>query len=60
MHELEEQAIREEDKSHPDFLSTCQAIPSTPQGESVNLLPHLVWAITFYHFNLLHSPGHPR
>ena len=26
MQELEEQAIREESKSHHDFLSTCQAI----------------------------------
>ena len=26
MHELEEQAIREESKSHHDFLSACQAI----------------------------------
>ena len=26
MHDLEEQAIREESKSHHDFLSTCQAI----------------------------------
>ena len=26
MHELEEQAMREESKSHHDFLSTCQAI----------------------------------
>ena len=26
MHKLEEQAIREESKSHHDFLSTCQAI----------------------------------
>ena len=26
MHELEEQALREENKSHHDFLSTCQAI----------------------------------
>ena len=26
MHELEEQAIREENKSHHNFLSTCQAI----------------------------------
>ena len=26
VHELEEQAIREESKSHHDFLSTCQAI----------------------------------
>ena len=26
MHELEEEAIREEKKSHHDFLSACQAI----------------------------------
>ena len=26
MHELEEEAIREESKSHHDFLSTCQAV----------------------------------
>ena len=26
MHKLEEQAIREESKSHHDFLSACQAI----------------------------------
>ena len=26
MHELEKQALREENKSHPDFLSACQAI----------------------------------
>ena len=26
MHKLEEQALREENKSHQDFLSTCQAI----------------------------------
>ena len=43
MHELEEQALREEIKSHQDFPSTCQA----SQRKSVYLLPHLVRAITF-------------
>ena len=47
--ELEEQAIREESKSHHDFLSACQAIPAScstaPQGESDYLLPCLVRAI---------------
>ena len=50
MHELEEQAIREESKSCHDFLSACQAIlppcPATPQGESGHLLPRLVGVIT--------------
>ena len=50
MQELEEQAIREESKSHHDFLSTCQAnvhhAPTTPQGESGHLLPCHVGAVT--------------
>ena len=50
MQELEEQAKREESKSHHDFLSACQAIPvscsATPQGESDYLLPCLVRVIT--------------
>ena len=43
MQELEEQAMREESKSHHDFLSTCQAIPHhAPQPLKENL-------ITSYH-----------
>ena len=46
MHELEEQAIREESKSHQDFLSTCQAILlHAPQPLKENLS-------TFYHILL--------
>ena len=38
MQELEEQAIREESKSHHDFLSTCQAIlHHAPQPLKENL-----------------------
>ena len=50
MHELEEQALRKENKSHQDILSTCQAILchalQSSQGESVYLLPHFVKAFT--------------
>ena len=38
MHELEEQALREENKSHQDFLSACQAIlHHAPQPLKENL-----------------------
>ena len=38
MHEFEEQAIREESKSHHDFLSACQAIlHHAPQPLKENL-----------------------
>ena len=50
MQELEEQALREESKSHHDFLSVLSSHPAscsaTPQGESGYLLPHLVGVIT--------------
>ena len=50
MQELEEQALREESKSHHDFLSTYQTAlhhsPATPQGEFGYLLSHLTGAIT--------------
>ena len=53
MQELEEQAIREESKSHHDFLSTCQAIlHNAPQPLKENLT-------TSYHVLLGQSPPSP-
>ena len=53
MQELEEQAIREESKSHHNFLSTCQAIlHHAPQPLKENLT-------TSYHVLLGHSPLSP-
>ena len=58
MHELEEQALREENKSHQDFLSACQAIlQHAPQPLKENLstsyqvllgcLPSSLWSVPF-------------
>ena len=53
MQELEEQAIREESKSHHDFLSACQAVlHHTPQPLKENLA-------TSYHILLGQSPLSP-
>ena len=54
MHELEEWAIREESKSHHDFLSTCQAIllhALQPLKENLT---------TSYHVLLGRSPSFPQ
>ena len=53
MQELEEQAIREESKSHDDFLSTCQAVlhhALQPLKENLT---------TCYHILLGQSPASP-
>ena len=51
MHELEEQAIREESKSCHNFFFCLSSHPTpcsaAPQGESVYLLPHFDRVITF-------------
>ena len=58
MHELEEQALSEENKSHHDFLSACQAIlhhapqplkdnPSTSYHILLGRLPSSLWSIPF-------------
>ena len=66
MHELEEQAIREENKSHHNFLSALVKLPSysmlckAHQGESVYLLLHFVRADYLHHFDLLHSARTPQ
>ena len=53
MQELEEQAIREESKSHHDFLSACQAVLChVPQPLKENLT-------TSYHILLGQSPPSP-
>ena len=53
MQELEEQALREESKSHHDFLSTCQAtLHHAPQPLRDNLA-------TSYHVLLGQSPPSP-
>ena len=53
MQELEEQALREESKSHHNFLSTCQAaLHHTPQPLRENLA-------TCYHILLGQSPPSP-
>ena len=53
MQELEEQALREESKSHHDFLSVCQAaLHHSPQPLRENL-------VTSYHVLLGQSPPSP-
>ena len=45
MHKLEEQAIREENKSHHNFLSTCQAVllhPLQPLKENLSTSYHIL------------------
>ena len=57
MQEVEEQALREESKSHHEFLSACQdALHHAPQP----LKENLATSYHFHHLHLLHPPGHPQ
>ena len=63
MHELEEQAMSNESRSHQDFLSSCQAVllhAPQPLKENLSTSYHILLGNFPRHSNLFHSSRHPK
>ena len=63
MQELEEQALREESKSHHDFLSAYQTALHHSHNPSRRIWLPLItpyWGDHLHHLHLFNLPGHPQ